>query len=115
MRKIATTAVGIAAGVLGLGLALTPSAQAATPCPKGAVCIREANGHVLAKNIFWSFAAHNLYVTGTHVLVNNQTHNAGFKLCTGRNGTGQCGPVSRAVGAYQPHDFTGVGSIVLVK
>ncbi|MER7249331.1 hypothetical protein [Kribbella sp. NPDC000426] len=69
----------------------------------------------LEGNIFWSFAPHNLYVTGTRVLVNNQTHNAGFKLCPGRNGTGQCGPVSRVVGAYQPHDFSGVKSIVLVK
>ena len=115
MRKIATTAAGIAAVVLGTGVALTPSAEAATPCPSGAVCIRETNGHILAKNIFWSFAPHNISVAGTRVLVNNQTHNAGFKVCLGSNGTGQCGPVNRTVGEYQPHDFTKIKSIVLVK
>ncbi|MFD3404163.1 hypothetical protein ACFWUU_25975 [Kribbella sp. NPDC058693] len=116
MRKIATTAAGIAAGVLGMGMALVPSAQAATPCPRGAVCIRETDGHILAKNIFWSFGPHNLSgVIGFHVIVNNQTNNAGFKVCKGYNGGAPCGPVNRWVGESQPSDLTTINSFVLVK
>jgi hypothetical protein len=116
MRKIAITVAGIAAAVLGTGIALAPSAQAATPCPSGAVCIRETNGTILNKNIFYSYTAHNLSnVTGNRVLVNNQTGGAGFKVCYGYDGKPWCSDVVRYRGEYLPYNMTPVNSVVLVK
>jgi hypothetical protein len=120
MRKIAMTAAGIAAAVIGTGVALAPTANAATTgttaaCPSGAVCLQEPNGSILSKNIWYSYGAHNLSnVTGTKVLINSQTGGAGFQICTGYNGT-NCYPVHRFTGAYAPYDFTPINSIVLVK
>lgn len=115
MRKIAITAVGIATAVLGTGVALAPSASAATPCPSGAVCLREPNGTIQNKNIWYSYGAHNLSnVTGNKVLINNQTGGAGFQICKGYNGT-NCYPVQRYVGEYASYDFTPINSIVLVR
>ncbi|TDO63814.1 hypothetical protein EV651_10536 [Kribbella sp. VKM Ac-2571] len=121
MRKIAMTAAGIAAAVIGTGVAMAPTASAATEavtataCPSGAVCLREPDGSILSKNIWYSYGAHNLQnVTGYKVTVNSQTGGAGFKICTGYNGTG-CGPVYRATGEYLPHDYTPINSIVLVR
>ncbi|MFI7102591.1 hypothetical protein ACIBK8_24905 [Streptomyces sp. NPDC050161] len=115
MRKIAISAAGLSLAV-GLGLAVAPSAAAATPCPSGAVCIRETNGTILSKNIFYSYGAHNLSnVTGMRVVVNNQTGGAGVKLCLGYNGTGTCGALVRDVGEYGPGDMTPVNSVVLVR
>lgn len=114
MRKIAMTVAGlsVAAGVLAIA---APSAQAATPCPSGAVCIRETNGTILNKNIFYSYGAHNLSnVTGKRVLVNSQTGGAGFKVCFGYGGV-NCSGVVRATGEYDPYDMTPINSIVLVK
>ena len=74
MRKIAMTAAGIAAAVIGTGVALAPTANAATTgtataCPSGAVCLQEPNGSILSKNIWYSYGAHNLQnVTGYKVL-----------------------------------------------
>jgi hypothetical protein len=126
MRKIAMTAVGIAAAVIGTGVALAPTASAATQaaeatagttatCPSGAVCLREPNGSILSKNIWYSYGAHNLSnVTGTKVLINSQTGGAGFAICKGYNGT-NCYPVHRWTGPSAPYDFTPINSIVLVK
>ncbi|MFF0344099.1 hypothetical protein [Kribbella sp. NPDC004875] len=123
MRKIAMTAAGIAATVIGTGLALAPGAQAATTqtmsttatCPSGAVCLQEPNGSILSKNIWYSYGAHNLSgVTGNKVLINSQTGGAGFAICKGYNGT-NCYPVQRYPGAYASYDFTPINSIVLVK
>ena len=121
MRKIAMTAAGIAAAVIGTGVAMAPSASAtteavtATSCPSGAVCLREPNGSILSKNIWYSYGAHNLSnVTGSKVAINSQTGGAGFQICTGYNGTG-CGPIYRDIGEYLPHDFTPINSIVLVR
>ncbi|WP_328379875.1 hypothetical protein OHB13_35220 [Streptomyces sp. NBC_00440] len=117
MRKIAMTAAGLslAAGVLGAGLAVAPSADAATACPSGAFCIRETNGTILSKNIFYSYGNHNLSnVTGKRVLINNQTGGAGFKLCFGYSGT-RCSAVDRAKGTFSPYDMTPINSVVLVK
>ncbi|MEV0261176.1 hypothetical protein AB0I49_07515 [Streptomyces sp. NPDC050617] len=98
-----------------LGLAVAPTASAATPCPSGAVCIRETNGNILNKNIFYSYGNHNLSnVTGVRVLVNNQTGGAGFQICKGYNGT-NCYPVQRGKGEYAPYDFTPINSVVLVR
>ncbi|MEV5598053.1 hypothetical protein [Streptomyces sp. NPDC052496] len=114
MRKIATAAAGLSLA-LGAGLAVAPSAEAATPCPSGAVCIRETNGTILNKNIFYSYGAHNLSnVTGVRVMVNNQTGGAGFQICRGYNGT-NCYPVVRYVGEYAPYDMTPINSVVLVR
>jgi hypothetical protein len=116
MRKFAMAAAGLVVGVIGTGFALAPTAEAATPCPRGAFCIRETNGTLLTKNIFWSFAPHNLSnVVGERSFANNQTANHGFKLCTGYNGGGQCGPVYRYNGELGTHDFTTINSVVLVK
>ena len=129
MRKIAMTAAGIAAAVIGTGMALAPTANAASTasagaaatmgttatCPSGAVCLREPNGSILSKNIWYSYGAHNLSnVIGSKVAINSQTGGAGFQICTGYNGTG-CGPVYRETGEYLPHDFTPINSIVLVR
>jgi hypothetical protein len=124
MRKFAMTAAGIAAAVVGTGVAMAPSAGAATntteavtatACPKGAVCLREPNGSILSKNIWYSYGAHNLSnVIGTKVLINSQTGGAGFQICKGYNGT-NCYPVQRYTGAYLPYNFTPINSIVLVK
>ncbi|MFE7121974.1 hypothetical protein ACFU99_41735 [Streptomyces sp. NPDC057654] len=98
-----------------LGLTAAPSASAATPCPSGAVCIRETNGTILNKNIFYSYGSHNLSnVTGVRVLVNNQTGGAGFQICKGYNGT-NCSVVYRNKGEYEPYDFTPINSVVLVR
>ena len=114
MRKIATTAAGLALAV-GLGLAVAPSADAATPCPTGAFCIRETNGTILSKNIFYSYGYHNRSnVTGERVLVNNQTGGAGFQLCFGYNGT-RCSEVDRVTGEFLPYDMTPINSVVLVR
>ena len=120
MRKIAMTAAGIAAAVIGTGVALAPTANGATTgtataCPSGAVCLQEPNGSILSKNIWYSYGAHNLSnVIGSKVAINSQTGGAGFQICTGYNGTG-CGPVYRETGEYLPHDFTPINSIVLVR
>jgi hypothetical protein len=121
MRKIAITAAGIAAAVIGTGVALAPTANAATTgtataCPSGAVCIREPNGTIYGKNIFYSYGAHNLSnVIGNKVLVNNQTGGAGYKVCFGYNGTGGCSNVIRWTGPSAPYNMTPINSIVLVK
>ncbi len=120
MRKFAMSVVGIAAAVIGTGAALAPTANAATTgttasCPSGAVCLREPNGSILSKNIWYSYGAHNLSnVIGTKVLINNQTGGAGFAICYGYNGT-QCNPVHRWTGPSEPFDFTKINSVVLVK
>lgn len=113
MRKIATTAAALALAV-GSGLAMAPSASAATACPSGAVCIRETNGSILSRNIFYSYGYHNLSnVTGSRVLVNSQTGGAGFKVCFGYNGN-NCSSVSRGTGEYAPYNMTPINSVVLV-
>lgn len=129
MRKFAMTAAGIAAAVIGTGMALAPTANAASTasagaaatmgttatCPSGAVCLREPNGSILSKNIWYSYGAHNLQnVTGYKVLINSQTGGAGFQICKGYNGT-NCYPVQRYVGEYASYDFTPINSIVLVR
>ncbi|TCC17228.1 hypothetical protein [Kribbella sindirgiensis] len=126
MRKFAMTAAGIAAAVIGTGVALAPTAGAATDaaeatmgttatCPSGAVCLQEPNGSILSKNIWYSYGAHNLSnVVGKKVLWNNQTGGAGFQICKGYNGT-NCYPVARYTGPSVPYDFTPINSIVLVK
>ncbi|WP_030901910.1 hypothetical protein [Streptomyces sp. NRRL F-5126] len=116
MRKIATAAAGLSLAMGALGLAVAPSAEAATPCPSGAVCIRETNGTILNRNIFYSYGAHNLSnVIGKRVIVNNQTGNAGFKLCRGYNGGSPCTDVERYRGSYEPYNMTPINSVVLVK
>ncbi|MQY13500.1 hypothetical protein SRB5_36480 [Streptomyces sp. RB5] len=114
MRKIALTLTALSI-VAGTGMAMAPAASAATACPSGAVCIRETNGSILSKNIFYSYGAHNLdNVTGKRVTVNNQTGGAGFKVCLGYNGV-NCGSVTRFRGEFLPYDYTPINSIVLVK
>ncbi|WP_438289656.1 hypothetical protein [Streptomyces sp. HUAS TT7] len=115
MRKLALAAAGLSLTVGTLGLAVAPDAAAATPCPSGAFCIRETNGTILSKNIFYSYGAHNLSnVTGLRVLVNSQTGGAGFTVCYGYNGV-NCSGVSRATGEYEPYDMTPINSVVLVR
>ncbi|WP_275461269.1 hypothetical protein [Streptomyces noursei] len=115
MRKIAVSAAGLTLAVGVLGLTVAPSAAAATPCPSGAVCIRETNGSILSKNIFYSYGAHNLSnVTGDRVIVNNQTGGAGFQFCYGYNGGGGCSVVMRGVGESAPYNVTPINSVVLV-
>lgn len=115
MRKIAMTVAGLSLAVGTLGLAVAPSADAATPCPSGAFCIRETNGTILSKNIFYSYGYHNLSnVTGERVLVNNQTGGAGFQVCFGSNGA-NCSGVDRGTGEYAPYNMTPINSVVLVR
>lgn len=113
MRKIAMTVAALALAV-GSGLAVAPSANAATACPSGALCIRETNGNILSQNIFYSYGYHNLSnVTGNRVLVHNQTGGAGFQVCYGYNGT-NCSAVVRDTGEFAPYDMTPINSVVLV-
>ncbi len=116
MRKIAMMAAGVAltAGALAT---VAPAAQAATTatCPSGAVCLREPNGSIQSKNIWYSYGAHNLQnVTGQKVIINHQTGGAGFKLCLGYNGQ-NCYPLQRHYGEYASIDYTPINSIVLVR
>jgi hypothetical protein len=114
MRKIATTAAALALAVGG-ELAMAPSANAATACPSGAVCIRETNGNILTRNIFYSYGAHNLSnVTGDRVIVNSQTGGAGFQVCFEYNG-GSCSGVVRETGEFAPYNMTPINSMVLVR
>lgn len=124
MRKFAMTAAGIAAAVIGTGVALAPTASAATDstagttasCPSGAVCIQELNGTIYSKNIFYSYGAHNLSnVVGDKILINNQTGGAGYKLCYGTGGGGGCSGVVRWTGPSDPYNMTPINSVVLVK
>ncbi|AJP00715.1 hypothetical protein TU94_03635 [Streptomyces cyaneogriseus subsp. noncyanogenus] len=113
MRKTATITAALALAAGG-GLAMAPSATAATACPSGAVCIRETDGSILSKNIFYSYGAHNLSnVTGYRVIVNSQTGGAGFQVCYEYNG-GRCSSVVRGTGEYAPYDMTPINSVVLV-
>ncbi|MGP2439607.1 hypothetical protein [Streptomyces sp. JW3] len=113
MRKTATITAALALAVGG-GLAMAPNATAATACPSGAVCIRETDGSILSKNIFYSYGAHNLSnVTGYRVIVNSQTGGAGFQVCYEYNG-GNCSGVARATGEYAPYNMTPINSVVLV-
>ncbi|MEU5256693.1 hypothetical protein [Streptomyces longwoodensis] len=115
MRRTAMITAALAMAVSG-GLAMAPSATAATACPSGAVCIRETNGSILSKNIFYSYGAHNLSnVTGYRVIVNNQTGGAGFQVCRGYNGGGDCSGVVRGTGEYTPYNMTPINSVVLVR
>ncbi|MET8605634.1 hypothetical protein ABZV92_19035 [Streptomyces rubiginosohelvolus] len=115
LRKLSLTAAGMALALGTLGLTAAPSASAATPCPSGAVCIRETNGSILSRNIFYSYGAHNLSnVTGNRVLVNNQTGGAGFQVCYDYNG-GRCSNVMRGVGESAPYNMTPINSVVLVR
>ncbi|MFF9020477.1 hypothetical protein [Streptomyces eurythermus] len=115
MRKVASAASALSLAVAA-GLAAAPSATAAaTPCPSGAFCIRETDGSILSKNIFYSYGYHNLSnVTGWRVVVNNQTGGAGFQECLGYNGT-NCSVVYRATGEYAAIDYTPINSVVLVR
>ncbi|QNP68990.1 hypothetical protein IAG44_05685 [Streptomyces roseirectus] len=114
MRKIMTTVAGLALA-MGAGLATAPAASAATPCPSGALCIRETNGTILSRNIFYSYGAHNLVnVTGDRVLVHNQTGGAGFQLCYGYDGV-NCSAVVRQTGEFLPYNMTPINSVVLVR
>ncbi|MET8977464.1 hypothetical protein ABZX85_17775 [Streptomyces sp. NPDC004539] len=114
MRKIATILAGLCL-TAGAGFASAPAASAATPCPSGAVCIRETDGSILSRNIFYSYGAHNLSnVTGYRVLVNSQTGGAGFQVCFGYNGV-NCSEVARETGEYAPYDMTPINSVVLVR
>ncbi|MFF3752404.1 hypothetical protein ACFYYH_18400 [Streptomyces sp. NPDC002018] len=114
MHKITTAAAGLCLAVVA-GLAMAPSANAATPCPTGALCIRETNGTILDRNIFYSYGYHNLSnVIGKRVLVHNQTGGAGFRVCLGYNGT-NCGNVLRWTGESAPYDMTPINSVVLVR
>ncbi|MGW6059032.1 hypothetical protein [Streptomyces sp. NPDC055189] len=113
MRKTAMITVSLALAA-GTGFAAAPSAHAATPCPSGALCIRETNGTILSKNIFYSYGSHNLSnVTGHRVLAHYQTGGAGFRVCFGYNGT-NCSDVVRKTGESLPYDMTPINSVVLV-
>ncbi|MFF2353356.1 hypothetical protein ACFVVL_26635 [Kitasatospora sp. NPDC058115] len=113
MRKIGMAMITLSLAV-GTGIAAAPGAAAATPCPSGAVCIREFGGDILSKNIFYSYGAHNLdNVTGYHILVNSQTGGAGLKFCRGYDGT-DCSITYRDKGEYPAIDFTPINSIVLL-
>ncbi|MFF1818687.1 hypothetical protein ACFVWG_15395 [Kribbella sp. NPDC058245] len=120
MRKLAMTAAGIAAAVVGTGALLMPTASATTDgvlanCPSGAVCLQEPNGTILSKNIWYSYGAHNLSnVTGIKYAINNQTGGAGFTICYDRDG-GRCTDPLRATGTYGAYDYTPINSIVLVR
>jgi hypothetical protein len=127
MRKIAMTAAGFAAALIGTGVALAPTANAASTgstgsvgttasCPSGAVCIQELNGTIYSRNIFYSYGAHNLSnVVGDKILINNQTGGAGYKLCYGYGGGGGCSDVVRWTGSSAPYNMTPINSIVLVR
>ena len=107
--------LSVAAGVVATAFVAAPSAEAATSCPKGAVCIRETNGSILSKNIFYSYGVHNLSnVTGKRVIINNQTGGAGFRLCFNYGGTA-CSAVDRVRATFAPYDLTPINSFVLVK
>ncbi|MFI6503864.1 hypothetical protein [Nonomuraea typhae] len=113
LRSILTA--GTAATALAGSMLLGTGTAHAASCPSGAVCLREPDGSIQGRNIWYSYGAHNLSnVFGTKVLINNQTGGAGFQICKGYNGA-DCYPVLRGVGAYAPYDFTPINSIVLVR
>ncbi len=113
MRRTATITAAVAPAA-GDGLAMAPSATAATACPSQAVCIRETDGSILSKNIFSGYGAHNLSnVTGHRVIVNSRTGGAGFQVRHEYDG-GNCSSAARAAGEYAPCDMTPINPAVLV-
>ncbi|MFF8452145.1 hypothetical protein ACF06Q_31290 [Streptomyces leeuwenhoekii] len=113
MRRTATITAALAPAA-GDGLAMAPSATAATVCPSGAVPIRETDGSIRSGNNFYGYRAHNLPdETGRRVIVNHQTGGAGFQVCYEYDG-GNCSSAARAAGEYAPCDMTPINPAVLV-
>ena len=109
----AATAVALSAST---AIAATPGATADMAaakegCPSGYVCIYPGNDDSGNPDKYFKYGSYNLRNKfGVHLVVNNQTGNAGLRLCTGYGGQ-QCGD-RMGPGQYHP-DLTPINSIML--
>jgi hypothetical protein len=118
LAALGTTAVVAAALTTGTAIAspsasikAQPKAQAAAGCPSGDVCIYPGDGDSGDPDTYYTYGAHNLSNQyGTHLIVNNQTGGATFRLCTGYNGA-RCGD-PKGPGSYH-ENLTPINSITL--
>jgi hypothetical protein len=124
LRKV-LAALGVAAAVTvamaaGTAIAATsehPGTMAATsaksPCPVGYVCLYPGINSGGIPALYYRYGVYNLRNQfGFHLIVNNQTGGAAFRLCLGYNGQrcgGRLGP-----GYYYPN-LTPINSIVLER
>lgn len=92
-----TFAVALSAGAATASTAQHPTiktqmpAKVADPCPSGNVCIYPDDTGNGAPDTYYRYGSYNLRNKfGMHLIVNNQTGGAGFRLCTSYGGQG-CG------------------------
>jgi hypothetical protein len=107
----AATAVALSAGTAIAATSAGNVAAAKVDCPSGYVCIypgNDANGN---PDKYFRYGSYNLTnMFGNHLVVNNQTGNAGLRLCTSYGGQ-QCGE-RLGPGSYHPN-LTPINSIML--
>jgi hypothetical protein len=86
-------------------------AAARAGCPLGYVCVYPGNDASGNPDRYYRYGSYNLRnMFGFHLVVNNQTGNAGLRLCMGYGGR-QCG-ARLGPWAYHPN-LTPINSIVL--
>jgi hypothetical protein len=110
---LGATAATAAALSAGTAIAATPGATAKADCPSGNVCIYPGNDASGDPDKYYRYGSYNLSdMFGAHLIVNNQTGNAGLRLCTGYGGQ-QCGE-RMGPGSYHP-DLTPINSIMVER
>lgn len=115
----ATVTVGLALSA-GTATAATPdrpgglaATSARATCPSGDVCIYPGDNDGGDPATYYRYGAYNLSNQyGMHLIVNNQTGGAAFRLCYGYNGE-RCGD-RRGPGSYH-ENLTPINSIVLER
>ncbi|MFD7080816.1 hypothetical protein ACFYXV_16540 [Streptomyces sp. NPDC002181] len=108
-----------AAGVMALGTGVLAASPAAASdhtvdgCPSGFGCIYTPGWGSLTVDVKFDRAGtYNLSnKNGERWVLNNQTHDWKFKLCTGYNGTGSC--ESMPLDWYQWRDITPINSVIV--
>jgi uncharacterized membrane protein len=109
----AATAVALSTGTAMATTATSAGAMAAAKegCPSGYVCIYPGNDDSGSPDKYYRYGSYNLTnMFGNHLVVNNQTGNAGLRLCTSYGGQ-QCGD-RLGPGSYHPN-LTPINSIML--
>jgi hypothetical protein len=108
----AATAVALSAGTAIATTSTTAGAVAAkVDCPSGYVCVYPGNDASGNPDKYYRYGSYNLSnMFGHHLVVNNQTGNAGLRLCTAYGGQ-QCGD-RMGPGSYHPN-LTPINSIML--
>jgi hypothetical protein len=88
----ATVAVVLSAGTAGAATAATPHQPALRGgCPSGNVCVYSGTSESGSSTNYYRYGSYNFSdMFGDHLIVNNQTGGAGFRLCTAYGGQ-NCG------------------------